>query len=114
MASRIDPLTGLTQAQARHKGIFVPKQCNLRGCSADGTAALLRCAQCTLVMYCSKEHQKADWKHHKVECKHLSELGVVGFPFSVSDECKDYPLTEFLPWDSEEFVRQALRYLWKG
>lgn len=29
----------------------------------------MRCQSCRLVAYCSKEHQKKDWKNHKIECK---------------------------------------------
>ncbi|GFO32264.1 Egl nine [Plakobranchus ocellatus] len=30
---------------------------------------LKRCSRCKVVFYCSREHQKADWIHHKTECK---------------------------------------------
>eukprot|EP01040_Poterioochromonas_malhamensis_P003006 gene3006-3193_t len=33
----------------------------------DGTA-LMQCSQCKNVYYCSKEHQKQDWKSHKKYC----------------------------------------------
>eukprot|EP01040_Poterioochromonas_malhamensis_P014463 gene14463-16008_t len=33
----------------------------------DGTA-LMQCSQCKNVHYCSKEHQKQDWKSHKKYC----------------------------------------------
>jgi len=29
---------------------------------------LLRCSQCKCVFYCSREHQKIDWKKHKSQC----------------------------------------------
>ena len=32
-----------------------------------------RCAGCHGVLYCSAEHQKADWAKHKAVCKHLQE-----------------------------------------
>ncbi len=35
--------------------------------AADGTA-LMQCSQCKNVYYCSKEHQKQDWKSHKKYC----------------------------------------------
>lgn len=28
-----------------------------------------RCSQCGVVWYCGREHQLADWKQHKAECK---------------------------------------------
>eukprot|EP01040_Poterioochromonas_malhamensis_P003004 gene3004-3191_t len=35
--------------------------------AVDGTA-LMQCSQCKNVYYCSKEHQKRDWKSHKKYC----------------------------------------------
>lgn len=37
-------------------------------CAICGVAASNKCAACSLVVYCSKEHQKAHWKKHKNEC----------------------------------------------
>lgn len=37
-------------------------------CGLCGVSASSKCAACTLVVYCSKEHQKAHWKQHKNEC----------------------------------------------
>lgn len=36
------------------------------------TQNLLRCARCKIVVYCSKEHQKLDWKRHKSYCKYAN------------------------------------------
>lgn len=33
---------------------------------------LLRCARCKVTLYCSKEHQKKDWKKHKVNCNNFT------------------------------------------
>jgi len=38
-------------------------------CYACGCAGALRCAACQIATYCSKQHQKMDWKYHKVACK---------------------------------------------
>jgi hypothetical protein len=35
--------------------------------------SLQKCGGCRSVSYCCKEHQTADWKKHKVECKSLQE-----------------------------------------
>lgn len=32
------------------------------------TDKLLRCSRCQQVYYCSREHQKKDWRDHKVKC----------------------------------------------
>lgn len=42
-------------------------------CSVCGIIEnLLRCGQCKAIFYCSKEHQKEDWKKHKLSCKKLA------------------------------------------
>ena len=41
--------------------------CALPGCGAQRSLKL--CAGCQAVKYCSKDHQKADWKRHKHDCK---------------------------------------------
>jgi hypothetical protein len=33
----------------------------------------LRCSGCRLVFYCTKDHQKKDWKSHKHTCKSLNK-----------------------------------------
>jgi len=38
-------------------------------CIVCGKEASQCCAACRTVHYCSKEHQVADWKQHKVNCK---------------------------------------------
>ncbi len=40
--------------------------CQHAGCNQ---LSQLRCSGCRLVFYCSQEHQKIDWKRHKVVCK---------------------------------------------
>ena len=42
------------------------------GCRFCGrTIKLLSCGKCRVMKYCSKEHQKADWKYHKKLCDPL-------------------------------------------
>lgn len=41
--------------------------CELCGASEN----LSRCARCRVAFYCCKDHQKEDWKRHKVTCKKL-------------------------------------------
>ena len=43
-------------------------QCALPSCS---DAAKQKCAACKSLGYCSREHQRSDWKSHKVECQRI-------------------------------------------
>ena len=43
-------------------------QCALSSCSK---AAKRKCAACKSLGYCSREHQRSDWKSHKKECKRI-------------------------------------------
>ena len=47
------------------------RSCALDGCSAKEAhpAHFKRCAACSTVVYCSKEHQVAGWPSHKKACK---------------------------------------------
>lgn len=38
-------------------------------CIVCAKVAFQCCSTCQTVHYCSKEHQVADWKQHKVNCK---------------------------------------------
>ena len=40
--------------------------CSLDTCMVN--TATLRCARCRAAIYCCKEHQRADWSRHKIEC----------------------------------------------
>jgi MYND finger len=48
--------------------VWIPKRCEAPGC--NNRQDLKRCQTCSLVMYCSKECQKKDWKRHKLDCAH--------------------------------------------
>ncbi|XP_053688048.1 rho GTPase-activating protein gacZ [Sabethes cyaneus] len=45
-------------------------QCRICG-STDG---LRRCSRCQVAYYCSQEHQRLDWKLHKLECRSIQLL----------------------------------------
>jgi hypothetical protein len=45
-------------------------QCALSSCSE---AAKRKCAACKSLGYCSREHQRDDWKSHKKECKRITK-----------------------------------------
>ena len=38
----------------------------------DDGKKLKNCAKCKGIMYCSRECQKQDWKHHKKDCARLA------------------------------------------
>jgi hypothetical protein len=37
-------------------------------CNVCSSPAAHRCSACKQVTYCSKDHQKQDWKNHKSSC----------------------------------------------
>lgn len=42
----------------------------MANCAVCGVEAKQKCAGCSAVFYCSKEHQVSDWKNgHKNSCK---------------------------------------------
>ncbi len=43
-------------------------QCALSSCSE---AAKRKCAACKSLGYCSREHQRSDWKVHKKDCQRI-------------------------------------------
>eukprot|EP01084_Bolivina_argentea_P095998 172568_1 len=55
------------------KNICCAKECNLFQCKRKDTK-LNKCSKCQSVFYCSKKHQKMDWKiQHRDECNKLEE-----------------------------------------
>jgi hypothetical protein len=66
--------------EARLAGAIIEEcalaSCRKFQCPEEPGLVLMRCAGCSLVYYCCKEHQKADWRNHKAPCKaHRSKLG---------------------------------------
>lgn len=45
-------------------------QCRICGASEG----LRRCSRCQVAYYCSQEHQRLDWKLHKLECRSIHQL----------------------------------------
>lgn len=53
-----------------------------------GIVNLKVCAKCKTVAYCSKEHQKQDWKSHKELCKKLASDTSRADSSKTNDRCK--------------------------
>ncbi|KAJ1426285.1 hypothetical protein B484DRAFT_397628 [Ochromonadaceae sp. CCMP2298] len=53
------------ERKERAVGREVEQKC--RFCQVEG-AGLQMCGACMQVYYCTKEHQKLDWKRHKKDC----------------------------------------------
>lgn len=51
----------------RQGDLFPYTHCQLRECTA--TKGLLKSAKCLAVKYCCREHQKSDYKRHKLSCR---------------------------------------------
>jgi len=43
-----------------------------KGCNVCGEFAETVCGKCGIARYCCREHQKSDWKKHKIECNESS------------------------------------------
>jgi len=43
-------------------------RCGYVHCGHRGAEGLTACSACRIQRYCSKEHQKKDWRHHKLIC----------------------------------------------
>jgi hypothetical protein len=44
-------------------------------CAVCSAPSKLRCSACKSIAYCSVEHQKLDWKSHKIACRKIQEAG---------------------------------------
>ncbi|KAJ6469399.1 hypothetical protein C8R45DRAFT_1016921 [Mycena sanguinolenta] len=47
------------------------KACRICG-AREPLVTLLRCNNCKYIFYCSRDCQRAHWKHHKVECREMA------------------------------------------
>jgi len=80
------------QLRLRQKAAFVPRRCEVVGCTITEIAALSSCAQCKCVSYCSLAHQKQDWPRHKTECKHVAKAALQAIHYRTDEELAKYPL----------------------
>lgn len=76
----------------RQKAAFIPRRCEVVGCTVTGSDSLSSCAQCKCVFYCGAEHQGADWGRHKKECKHLAKAGLQPIHYRTDEELAKYPI----------------------
>lgn len=73
-------------------------------CGIDGLQ--LRCARCHKVYYCTKEHQRIDWKKHKVICK-ASDVSSVVNGEKNNAVCQNLTLTITQEGSSENEILSA-------
>lgn len=98
--SRFEQAKQLKTHQRKDQLVYIPRRCEVEGCEKANElkdSKLLKCASCSLVMYCCKEHQKKDWPRHKKECKKLKQLGLWGCIFDPAIELARFPLGTQVP-----------------
>ncbi|XP_071962286.1 egl nine homolog 1-like isoform X2 [Antedon mediterranea] len=92
--------------------------CSVHLCNAMSNLRL--CGQCKIARYCCKEHQKLDWKRHKVQCMKDKQPGPVSGTLlnddqarvlleaaSSNDTTAARPKVHFSLGDSSEFETQS-------
>lgn len=57
-------------------------QCRICGVSEG----LRRCSRCQLAYYCSQDHQRMDWRLHKLECRSIHQLQQVSLQSTTAAE----------------------------
>ncbi|KAI0381466.1 hypothetical protein F5Y04DRAFT_82368 [Hypomontagnella monticulosa] len=61
--------TDLLKVQGGIEKLHIDKCRNCNATQGKNGAALMKCARCREVLYCSPECQRKDWKKHRMECK---------------------------------------------
>ena len=84
-----DPLNFSPGVPGRMTGEVLTYKCSECGIVKEG---LLRCGVCKSVHYCSAEHQKLHWKHHKVFCRKLTNIKKHGKKLFKKKQKKDLPV----------------------
>lgn len=85
---------------SRHQVLFYPWRCEFPNCPE--TKDLKCCGACKMICYCCVEHQKKDWKVHKLECKVFKRLGIQALFYNDVDILKKFPLTK--PFSSSDLL----------
>ncbi|XP_076666620.1 HIF prolyl hydroxylase isoform X2 [Andrena cerasifolii] len=70
-------MSGPTVSRAQTPGGDVQIGATVGCVVCNRTDKLLRCSQCKAVFYCTKEHQRRDWKRHKEFCATHSVRSIV-------------------------------------
>jgi hypothetical protein len=76
----------------RQKAAYIPRRCEIIGCTVVDSDSLSGCAQCKCVFYCSPEHQREDWERHKKECKHLARVQLHPIHYRTDEELEKFPI----------------------
>uniref|UniRef100_A0A7S1FVI3 MYND-type domain-containing protein n=1 Tax=Corethron hystrix TaxID=216773 RepID=A0A7S1FVI3_9STRA len=105
----------MTRHQRKNKKQPVGPSClspSEKKCFFCGKDAKLRCSRCKLVWYCCREHQKADWKAHKVFCDdqfqadqhtlHKRKFDSIIKTYKLDSEQKSEEIAEFLTCGTEK------------
>ena len=88
-----------------------PTRCGCPSCTATTTTHnLLRCGQCKLVFYCSREHQRADWPRHRLLCQAARLAGEAPRPAPTSPN----PAAFHAAGSGDVHVARAFRVIMTG
>jgi hypothetical protein len=83
------------QEDTIHTYFWYPDRCELEGCIVKrGEEPLKMCAACKMVKYCCVEHQKADWKFHKLDCRCFRRLDMRAVFYTDSEMLSRFPLNK--------------------
>jgi len=78
----------------RHDIWWYPKRCEYNNCTNNlvDINELKKCAACSMVVYCCKEHQRDDWDIHKEDCKVFRRLNMQACFYNDAVILAKYPL----------------------
>ncbi|XP_008550191.1 egl nine homolog 1 [Microplitis demolitor] len=69
MSDRVGSRVGASPEKGDNFILSSSPECQKPSCAiCNKTDKLQRCSRCKNIFYCSKDHQKSDWRKHKVDC----------------------------------------------